>query len=341
MGFRSRLRPLVVVVGALICAAAIPAVAQAHGPVAPVATSYLAKANRVPAGLDVRIVDGDLRVWMRVPASTTVVILDYRGAPYLRFSHSGVQVNDNSSMFYLNETPLAQTPPGDLSATTPPDWRSVSSAHDYAWHDGRLAALATIALAPGMTYVGRWSIPILVAGRLTTISGGVWYAGDPSIVWFWPIAVLLACVLAAWRLRRPELDARLARGLGATSLIAFAVAGAGQDLHGRPTVSALQLVELGAILAFVVWALRRVLLQRAGYFGYFVIAGLALWEGATLIPTLRHGFVLLALPAVVARAATVLCLGGGAAVLLLVFRLVEQPVRTARAAGRRKRSAVG
>ena len=40
----------------------------------------------------------------------TVVVLDYRGAPYLRFSRSGVDVNQASSMYYLNQTP-AETPP--------------------------------------------------------------------------------------------------------------------------------------------------------------------------------------------------------------------------------------
>ena len=171
-------------------------------------------------------------------------MLDYRGAPYLRFTHAGVQVNHNSAMYYLNQTPLAQTPPLDNGRATPPSWQQVSSAHDYGWHDARLGALSTIALPPGTRYVGRWSIPLLIAGRPASISGSVWYAPRPSIIWFWSIVVLLACVVAAWRVRRPSLDAGLARALGATSLVAFALGGAGQDLHGRPNVSSTQLVEL-------------------------------------------------------------------------------------------------
>ncbi len=317
-------RHVLIALGALLCLAALAPAAQAHGPIAPVASSYLAKVGRVPAGLEAKVVDGDLRMWLKVPATMTVVVLDYRGAPYLRFSSSGVQVNTNSSMYYLNQTPVAETPPTYLSRTTPPSWQHVSSGHSYGWHDGRLHALAAVALAPGTRYVGGWSIPILLDGRASTLSGGVWHAADPSIVWFWPIVVLLACVLAAWRLRDPALDARLARVLGVTALIALAVVSIGRGLHGRPNIGVGQLIEMAIILAFVAWGLRRMSRKRPGYFAYFLISFVALWEGVSLLSTLLNGFVLVALPATVARIATVLCLAAGAAIPLLVLRLAEQ-----------------
>jgi hypothetical protein len=59
---RPRRRVLaLVLVGALIAMEAFPAVAEAHGPVAPIATSYPARLSAVPAGLDAKVVDGDLR----------------------------------------------------------------------------------------------------------------------------------------------------------------------------------------------------------------------------------------------------------------------------------------
>jgi hypothetical protein len=316
-----RLRIALALLGAMIWIAAPPSVADAHGgSVQPVATNYLARVSRVPTRLNAKVVDGDLRLWLSAPASVTVVVLDYRGAPYLRFNTLGIQVNNNSAMYYLNQTPVAETPPAKLNASTPPDWKPASSSHDYSWHDGRLHALATIALAPGTTYVGSWTIPILIADRRTAISGGVWHADRPSIVWFWPIIVLLACVMAAARVRRPTLDARLARLLGGVALIALAVAGTGRELHGHPNVSPTQYVELAIILAFVAWGLYRVLFQNPGYLTYFVISLPALWEGLSLIPTLRDGFVLIDLPALAARTATLLCLGCGTAILLLGFR---------------------
>lgn len=304
--------------------ATMPGTAQAHGPVAPVATSYLAKVKSVPAGLEAKVVDGDLRMWLRVPPSETVVVLDYRGAPYLRFSRSGVEVNENSAMYYLNQTPIAETPPPKLGPKTPPRWQLISSGHEYGWHDGRLHALATVALSAGQSYVGRWRVPLLVNGRLTAISGGLWHADAPSIVWFWPIAVMLLCVIAAWRVKQPAVDRWTARLLGVAALVAVAIAAVGRELHGRPFVSVFQLVELAILLAFVAWALVRLLTRRDGYFSYFVIALVALWEGAELIPTLVNGFVLIAVPAFMARAATVLGLGAGVGLLLMVFRLFDQ-----------------
>lgn len=321
---RARGRVMVLaLLGALVTAGASPSAATAHGPVAPIATSYLARVGQVPAGLDVKVVDGDQRMWLRAPPSETVVILDYRGAPYLRFSSSGVDVNRGSAMYYLNQTP-AETPPANLGRHTSPSWSNVSSGHEYGWHDGRLHALATVALSPGATYVGKWTIPVRVNGHLRVLSGGLWHAPDPSLVWFWPIVVLLACVLALRRLRRSSLDLSAARALAVAALIAIAVGAAGRELHGRPIVAVGQLVLLASLLAFVGWGLRRILLRRDGYFGYFVISFVALWVGAVLAPTLVNGFVLMAVPAFVGRAASVTCLATGAGLTVIVFRMGER-----------------
>ncbi len=322
------------VAGAALAMLIAPAGASAHGPVNPPATSYLATVRQAPAGLDAKVVDGDQRMWLQVAPDQTVVVLDYRGAPYLRFSRNGVQVNHNSSMYYLNQIP-AELVPANVGPRTPPNWSSVSGGHAYGWHDGRLHALAATALAPGTTYVGRWSIPVRVDGRSAVIAGGLTYAPNPSVVWFWPIVVAVACVFAGLRVRRRELDLRIARGLGFAGLAGFTVAALGEQLHGRPNVSVGQLVVLALMLAFVVWALRGLVLGRHGWFGFFLIALATLFEGATLAGVLVHGFVLIALAPFVARLAVVVCLAAGAALLPVIFRLAEPTKRPAdRARGR-------
>jgi hypothetical protein len=323
----------IAVLGLLLALGAFPAAAQAHGPIAPVASSYFAKILQLPAGLDAKVVDGDLRMWLRVPPDKTVVILDYRGAPYLRFSRAGVAVNQNSAMYYLNLTPVPETPPTNLTASTPPQWHGVSAGHSYLWHDGRLHALATVALTPGVAFVGRWNVPLRVDGRLTAIDGGLWHADDPSIVWFWPIIVLLACVLAAWRVRRQRVDALVARVLASAALVCVAIGGLGLELHGRPTISILQFVELAFILAFVAWGLWRALLHAPGYFTCFLIGVGAVWAGGVLFTSLLYGFVLIATPAFLTRAVTVVCLGAGGALILLVFRLADYGDRRSRSSG--------
>ena len=244
-----RLRVLAVMVALVVALlAALPPSADAHGPIAPVASSYLARISHVSSGLDAKVVDGDLRMWLRVPSTETVVVLDYRGAPYLRFEPSGVWVNQRSAMYYLNQTPIAETPPANLGPHTTPHWELVSSGHDYNWHDGRLHALATVARSPGASYVGAWKLPLLVDGRLSPISGGLWYRPGPSIVWFWPIVVLLLCVVAAWRVKRPEVDHLVSGALALMALAAIAATTVGNQLHGRPGVSALDFVELSLLL---------------------------------------------------------------------------------------------
>jgi hypothetical protein len=326
---RSGRRWPIAMVALVLALGAFPATARAHGPIAPAATSYFARIQSVPAGLDAKVVDGDLRMWLRVPADETVVVVDYRGAPYLRFSPSGVWENKNSSMYYLNQTPVPVTPPTSLTASTRPHWHRVSGGHSYEWHDGRLAALAAVALAPGASFVGRWNLPLRINGRLISIYGGLWHAPHPSIVWFWPIIVLLACVLAAWRLRRPRLDALVARVLANIALVAVTIAALGLQLHGRPTITPFQLVELAFILAFVGWGISRATLRQPGYFTCFLIGIGAVWAGLELVTTLVYGHVLIPLPAFLARAVTVVNLAVGAALLLLVFRLADQSDRRA------------
>jgi hypothetical protein len=284
------------------------------------------------------VVDGYVRVWLSVPAPRAVEVIDYDGSPYLRFDRTGVAVNENSTMYYLNETPVAATPPADLSRTTPPHWMRISGGHSYEWHDGRLQALAGVALRPGERDVGRWRIPLLVDGRASAISGELEHGGDPSPVWFWPIAVLLACVLAAWRLRDTVLDRRVARALAGLALVGILVGAFARGLHGRPAIAPLQIVELGAVVVYCAWALREMLVNPDGYFVFFTVAFVALWEGLELIGALLRHYVLLAVPALPARIATVLCLAAGAALLLLVFRLADaRPRRGGAAATPRSR----
>lgn len=315
-------RPWGVAVTVIVAALALPAAASAHGPVDPAASSYQARIGGLPTGLHAQVVDADQRLWLSVAAGDTAVVFDYEGAPYLRFSAAGVAVNHASEMYYSNQTP-AEIPPPQTGRHTPPRWVPVTSGHSYEWHDGRLHALAATALAPGTHDLGRWRIPLAIDGRAAAITGDLYYAASPSIVWFWPIVVCLLCALAAVRLRRHALDAGLGRVLGAVALAAFAVAGAGQQLHGRPAVSAGQVITLAVMLAFTAWAAYR-LVRGAGWFTLFMVAAAAIWEGVSLVGVLVDGYVLLALPAFAARVAVVLCLSCGVALLAVVFALAER-----------------
>jgi hypothetical protein len=252
--------------------------------------------------------------------------VDYRGAPYLRFSSTGVAVNTRSSMFYLNQ-PVPVTPPPGLSPRARPHWEAAASGHTYSWHDGRLHALAAVALAPGQRFVGRWKIPLLVRGRPAAITGALYHAEDPSIVWLWPLAVVLLCLWAVSRLGRRRLDRVLARALGATALAGIAVLAVGHQLYGEPFVTPGQEIVLALVLAFVAAALTALVVTGPGSFLLIVISMAALWAGLEFIPVLFHGYVLMVVPAFLARVAAVACLacGIGLLVQLFAFRLADVP----------------
>jgi hypothetical protein len=75
--------------------------------------------------------------------------------------------------------------------------------------------------------------------------------------------------------------------------------------------------------------------RRHGWFGFFLIALAAIWEGASLVGVLVHGFVLVALPAFAARSVVVACLAAGGALLPLIFRLAEPERRRSQVHGDR------
>jgi len=318
------MRSLRTVAALLAAGVMLPSAAAAHGPVAPIASSYLARVTKAPPRLDVKVVDGDQRLWVRIAPGATLVVRDYRGAPYLRLSDRGVEVNRNSEMAYLNHVP-AEKIPRDVTAATPPAWRRVSGARSYGWHDGRLHALASVARAPGVSLAGRWRVPVIADGRPAAISGTLTHADHPSLVWLWIVLVIVACVLAARRLRRPQLDRRVARALAIVALAAIAAAAVARGLHGRPGLSAVQLVILGVLGAFVVWGAYRVAAGRVDFLVLVAIGFVALWEGAVVVSTLWNGFVLAALPAFWVRVAAVLCFGCGTGLLLEASRATREP----------------
>ncbi len=247
-----------VVLCTLTVALLAPALASAHGSGTPSATNFLARITHTPDGLQARVVDGDVRMWLRVPGHRTVTVLDTTGAPYLRFSPAGVAVNLNSAIYYLSQNPPL-APPRGITAKTRPRWVSVSAGHSYRWVDERLQALALVARAPGASYVGTWRIPLRIDGRITAITGGLWYRGPPTLVWFWPIFVLLMCVLAALRLRRPQLNLSIARAVAGLTLLGIAVGAVARGFHERPGLSASALILCAVILMLVagaVWLLR-------------------------------------------------------------------------------------
>ncbi len=310
--------------GTLAGLGTLPGGAAADGPVTPTATDYLARITHAPSGIQVQVVNAYLNLWVRVPPSAHVVILDFLGAPWVRFTPQGVAINHNSQEYYLSQVPVPAVPPTGLTRTTRPDWLKVSSGHAYSWREGRLHALATIALAPGQHYVGSWRIPVVVDRKPGTIVGGIWHRGAPSIVWFWPVLVLLVCAAAAWRVRSAELDRRLSTGVGLLLLALVAVGMGGKYLHGSPAVTAGNVALLLITLAVLGAVAGRLLGGHSDGPLLLVTAVISLWAGLTLLPVLTHGYALVAIPIFLARVIAATLLGGALSLVLFAVRRLER-----------------
>jgi hypothetical protein len=98
-------------------------------------------------------------------------------------------------------------------------------------------------------------------------------------------------------------------------VVAIAVAAAGRDLHGRPGLAVAGVVELAVIASGCGWAGLALWRGRSGFGLLGLVSFAGAWEGVSLLPTLTHGYVLLAVPPAVGRLAAVVCLGGSVAIL--------------------------
>jgi hypothetical protein len=274
---------------------ALPATAAAHGRSAPVASDWRAAIERAPHGVTAEVVDGDRDLWMATSAPTEVVGL--LGEPMLRFGRGGVWANASSPTAHADRI---LTPGGS-------GWIRVARRAAYRWHEHRLHAGEAGA---GTT----WSVPLVVDGRRTAISGSLRRV-QGGRAWPWLAAAAVAGAAATWRswLRVPAL---VAVGAGAA-------ARAGYELHGRPSVA------WSGYADAVGTAVLAVLLAAAVVFGRTsgtravaaLIAGvLALTQALWMSPAFLHGLVFDVLGTTTTRALLAATIAGGAAASIVAFR---------------------
>ena len=314
-------RGLVASAAAAAALAAFPAAASAHvGTSAPVATNFAAHVTgfQPPAGaLQAKVVDGDRMLWLRVPATTTVLVPGVLGEPLLRFDRRGVWLNLRS--------PTAQTDRIDRFDLRPsanprarPLWHRLTGGHAYAWHEHRLHVLEPLARGrPTAGTLGPWSVTMLVDGRRHSLDGVLDYRPGPG--WTW---LALACALAAASSAGTLLVRRLGSGLAvalgvAATLLIWAVR-LGRELYGRPDVG-----PAGYLAAALTCAVGVALLvgllhtdRDVRLFTAFAAGFGSLYEGLTMLPVLTHSTALSVLPSGTARVMVALILGLGAGALV-------------------------
>lgn len=116
-----------------------------------------------------------------------VVVLDERGAPFLRIGPGGVEANLASPSFYLTASPSDAVPiPEEVAAagaagkTLPPRWKRIARERSWGWFDRRievdeLDAPHAVVEADRTAEIGRWEIPLAVADERRALRGSFLY----------------------------------------------------------------------------------------------------------------------------------------------------------------------
>lgn len=136
--------------------------------------------------------------WARVTnqGAGTIMIPGSRGEPFLRLSHSQVEVNQLSST--AAATGLTPVAPASSDPTTEPRWTRLSDGNSVTWTDARVAPPAP---PQSERASGTWALPLVVDGR-QVIALGTRDLVPPPSPWPWLAALALLIVVVAgigWR----------------------------------------------------------------------------------------------------------------------------------------------
>jgi hypothetical protein len=306
----------------LLCACVVvaaafvfPKGALAHaGRGAPVATNFEARIDGVtpPTGaVKARVVDGGRLLWLRVDSNVVVVVPGAQGEPLLRFDRAGVHVNLRSLTAQTDRIDRRDLRP-DPNSRARPLWHRLTAGHAYRWHEHRLHALEPLARdRHSGAVLGRWTMPMLIDGRLHELAGTLVYRRPPS-AW----SIVLAVVAGGATIRALAGSRSLVLPAAALATVLVWLVRIGRDLYGRPAVDAwgyLSLVLTSLVGGVLIYGLLRRDESVRQFIALLVAAG-CLYEGWTMFGVLTHGVALTALPTLAARLAVATLLGLGAGI---------------------------
>jgi hypothetical protein len=288
----------------------------------PVAGDYQAQITAVtpPTRLiQLRVVDGDQRLWMRVSPAASVVVLGVQGEPFLRFAGGQVDVNTRSITARLDRL-APGVPATSFQPGTAPAWKRLAGGRAYLWPERRIGSLQPLAVrAPAGS--ARWTIPMVVNGRRVMVSGRLLHSSPPG-AWLWVAvaagAIALAAAAAAWRRHTAGRSSMLA-GVGAAGMAALVVARLGREAYGRPDIGTGNLTELALTLVIGLPTCYLLLRGRpdSRAFAGLVAGVLGIYQTLRFAPMLTHGLVFAWLPAGMERAAVAVMAAAAPATLFL------------------------
>jgi hypothetical protein len=257
--------------------------------------------------------------WVRVTnqGAAEIVILGYRGEPFLRLSQNRVQINELSSTAAETGQTPGNPPSTDLAAG--PRWVQPRDGDSATWTDARID--------PPERASGSWELPLVVDGQQVTVLGTRELIPPPS-PWPWVAALgLLAAAVAAIGWMR-SWHRPMAAVIGA-GILAFVLHLLGTGFAPQQNGPVLGWVGVGAVGAFslliggvaVVSTLRR---SESAPDRVVTVGIMILLLAATDISVLWNSQLPFAGPAVLDRSLTVLTYAVALGLLVGGARLVRE-----------------
>lgn len=165
---------------ALVVLLAAPAVAGAHLRSGTVAVDYRATVNHpAAAAYVVQIFQSDHALGLMLKPGHVVLALGYLGEPMFRLDAAGPWI--------IASSPTAATDglvsKGRRIAAATPHWELSRGKRSVVWQDARARSLP-----PGIA-TGTWSVPLIVDGARSRLTGTLQRYGAPAL---WPWLVILA-----------------------------------------------------------------------------------------------------------------------------------------------------
>ena len=299
----------------VVLALLLPANAAAHGRGPVVALDDRLVVGPPVEGISVRVLDGDRSLEVTVEPGHTVVVRGLLDEPMIRFTDGAVEAN--------RESPTANA---DRIVTPGTGWKRVARGRSFAWHDHRLSPPAH----GGTGTVGRWSVPLTIDGHPAAIRGTFVGVPGPNILPWLIGAAAFATAIFAVAVRRPRSRAALVLVLSVVAAVAALAAITAFAVRDAPT-GGVQWFQLagGATVAIAAGAVltRTRGTRRTAAAG--VIGALAALAMLSSLPIFRHGVVISALPAELARLACAAAVVAGLCAAGLSF-LADRPPRMVR-----------
>ena len=214
-------RILVVATATLVWLGVAAAPASAHNVAGVGGTNFQTTLRSVTPpvpGLEVKVVEAGSRLEVENRTGQELLVLGYKGEPYLRIGSDGVFENRLSPATYLNRSRKGGTPTeaAEKAKIGDTDWAKISSEPVARWHDHRIHWMGNInppdvRNSPGTRHVikmsadePQWNVKMRLGNQDVVVKGDlIWQPGPSPLPWFALILVSLAVVVvlgrrAAW-----------------------------------------------------------------------------------------------------------------------------------------------